>query len=368
MKKLTNKLFLSIISLLLAIATLSGATFAWMSLNSEAWVEGMTFQASGGDGFLISVDDNNYKSNLTKDDIVKSIVKSYSNNTYQFDETGNLLDENKNIVTDYMNIMNNSIKLYPCTSYGYDDNDQLLLTTLIGEIVDLSDGEYVEFSIYFKPTSSIKQTMDIYLNGEEDRILVQNNQSYKIPETHITTTKVDSIRLSSDLITYINDVTDADFGKALDKRAGDTLEVRPSNAVRLGFQSENSQSSTIIELTDEYDLGSYATNIKDYTDPSDVKYDENIAYDVKYDATKNAMFTYFNGLKNNSLTAIDYKSIPNTVTSLLDENGNNRVKVCSLGTDGNSVEVNFKLWLEGWDADSIEGIAESILVQLSFAQ
>ncbi len=366
MTKLTNKLFLSIISLLLAIATLSGATFAWMSLNSEAWVEGMTFQASGGDGFLISVDDRNYKSNLTKDDIVKSIVKSYSNNSYQFDESGNLLDEQKNIVTNYMNIMENNIKLYPCTSYGYDD--QLLLTTLIGEIVDLSDGEYVEFSIYFKPISSITKAMDVYLNGEQDRILVENNQSYKIPETYITTTEVDRITLSSDLITYISDVTDVDFGKSLEKRVGDTLEVRPSNAIRLGFQSKNSQSSTIIELTDEYDLGSYATNIKNYTDESDAKYDENIAYDVKYDATKNAMFTYFNGLKNNSLTAIDYKSMPNTVTSLLDENGNNRVKVCSLGTDGNSVEVNFKLWLEGWDADSIEGIAESIQVQLSFAQ
>lgn len=366
MKKLTNKLFLSILSLLLVIATLGSATFAWMSLNSEAWVEGMEFQATGGDGFLISVDDMHYKTMLSKEDIVKSIVKKYSNNTYRFDDKGDLVDENNITITNYMKIMENQIKLYPCTSYGFDQ--QWLLTTLFGEVVDASAGEFIEFSIYFKPTYAIKQNMDIYLNGEKDKILMQNNQEYAVPETTISTSKVDSIQLSSSLMTYIRDVTNPKYGEMVKMNSNDVLEVRSSNAIRLGFQVNKEESPVILELTDEYDLGSYATNISEYTSSSNPNYDGSILYDAKYDAAKNAMFTYFNGLKNNSLTEIDYKKMPVTITSLLDNDGKNRVKVCTLETSGESVEVTFKLWLEGWDADSIEGIAEAILVQLSFAQ
>lgn len=366
MKTISRKLFLSVFTLLLTVATLGSITFAWMSLNSEAWVEGMQFQATGGDGFLISVDNTIYKTNLSKADIVKSIVKNYSNDQYEFDDYGNLVDRNKQVISDYDAILEKNIKLYPCTSYG--SANQFLLTKLSGEAVNPSDGQYIQFDIFFKPTSEMKRSIDIYLNGEEDRMLIQKGIEYKIPQTKITTDKLDEIKLPSSLTTYQIDVSNPDYGQALFMESGETLTVRSSNALRLGFKSEQDDQATIVELSDEYDLGSYSTNIKDYTDKSSSMYQEDMLYQVKYDATKNAMFTFYNGLKNNSLSAIDYLKIPVTVTSLLNDQGKNRVKVCSLGAEGNEVKVTFKLWLEGWDADSIEGIAEKILVQLAFAQ
>lgn len=366
MKKLTRKLFLSVFTLFLTAATLGSVTFAWMSLNSEAWVEGMQFQATGGDGFLISVDNNIYKTSLSKEDIVKSIVKNYSNDLDSFDEYGNLVDSNKQIISNYEKIMEDNIKLYPCTSYG--SSNQFLLTKLTGEVVNPSDGEYVQFDIFFKPTSEIKRSIDVYLNGQEDRKFTQKGVEYEVPQTKITASNLDEIKLPSDLTTYILDMANPNYGEAVSLESGDILKVRSSNAVRLGFKSDQDISATIVELSDEYDLGSYSTNIKDYTEQGNPLYDEEMLYDVKYDATKNAMFTFYNGLKNDSLTAIDYHKMPVTVTSLLNEQGKNRVKVCSLGSEGNEVKVTFKIWLEGWDADSIEGIAEKILVQLAFAQ
>lgn len=366
MKQISRKLFLSIFTLLLTITTLGSVTFAWMSLNSEAWVEGMQFEATGGDGFLISVDNNIYKTSLSKSDIVKSIVKSYSNDTYSFDSYGNLIDQNKQVISDYDAIMEKNIKLYPCTSYG--SANQFLLTKLTGEAVNPSDGQYIQFDIYFKLASNAKKSLDVYLNGDDDRVLTQKGEEYKVPQTKITTSKLDEIELPSDLTTYNINKTDPAYGESVSMVSGDILTVRSSNALRLGFKSEQDDQATIVELFDEYDLGSYSTNIKDYTDASHPLYNEHMMYEVKYDATKNAMFTFYNGLKNNSLTAIDYFKMPVTVTSLLNDQEKNRVKVCSLGEEGNEVKVTFKLWLEGWDADSIEGIAEKILVQLAFAQ
>ncbi len=364
MRKLTNKLFLSIFSLLLAIATLGSVTFAWMSLNSEAWVEGMDFQATGGDGFLISVDNKNYKSHLSKDDIVKSIVKNYSNGLYRFDDLGNLVDLNKQEITDYVDKMEKNIQLYPCTSYT---SDSLLLSRLNGEVVDPADGEYIQFDIFFKPTSELKSNTDIYFNGRNDLILTTENVKYQIPQTSITTNKVDEIRLDGPLTTYLIDKTKENYGEAVQLKRNSILNVRSSNAIRLGFKGENEELSTILELTDENDLGSYATNISDYTNKDHELFDDTLMYDARYDATKNAMFTYYN-YWDNKLTAIDYKKIPNTYTSLTNLEGKNQVKVCTLKVGDVAEKVTFKLWLEGWDADSIQGIAESILVQLSFAQ
>ncbi len=364
MKNLTKKLFLSIITILLTLATFASVTYAWMSLNSEAWVEGMEFQATGGEGFLISVDDNNYKSNLTKSDIIKAIVKKY-NSEYVFDENGDLIDRYHNIINDYEEIMANNIKLLPLTSYG---SDYMVLTNLAGSLIDISEGQYIEFDIYFKASSQIRNDVTIYLNGS-DRVLHSDGIDYQVPKTSVLAAKSDTITLSSMLTTYLKESNDpTKIGEAIIKNAGDEITVNSHNALRLGISNEEEDIRTIVEIADELDLGSYATNISDYTTSSNPLYDANIGYEAKYDATKNAMFTYYNGLKNVSLTAIDYKKMPKTITNLVDNDGNNVVNICTLTSFKDTAKATFKLWLEGWDADSIEGIAKAITVRLSFAQ
>lgn len=365
MSKLSKKIFLSVSSLILACTSFASVTFAWMSLNSEAWVDGMQFQATGGEGFLISVDNNIYKASLTKADIHKAIVKKYRPKL-TFDQYGNLFDpDNEIIINNYDTILEENIMLLPCTSYG---SSSLILTNLSGSALGASDGKFIEFDIYFKSASDISSNLDIYLNGK-DTLLNIDGQQYKVPQTKVQSANTDVITLTSSLVTFIKGDSDLEhLGDALEMRAGETLKVNSSNALRLGFINEQDNVARIVEFADELDLGSYATNINEYTNTDDSKYDDSIEYDPRYDATKNAMFTFYNELKNTSLTAIDYKSIPQTITSLLDSNGENHIKLCTLTPNGNEVKVSFKLWLEGWDADSIEGIAESIVVQLSFSQ
>ena len=74
MNKIVKKIFLAVITLLLAVVTFTGVTFAWLSINSDAWIEGMQVQATAGKGFMVSVDGTNYQNSLTQDDIMKEDV------------------------------------------------------------------------------------------------------------------------------------------------------------------------------------------------------------------------------------------------------------------------------------------------------
>lgn len=354
MNKVMKKMFLSIITLLLTLTAFASSTFAWMSMNSDAWVEGMEFQATGGEGFMISTDGKNYKSTLTNADIYQAIVYKY-NSYYVFSESGTLIDPVTERPVDYESILKNNIKLLPVTSNG---SNTLKLSDLLGVETEASSGRYIEFDIYFSQTvENAYKTLNIYLNGE-DYIMNQSGGQIFVPKTNITS-NLDFIRLTSNLTSTVRNGID----EGLDKKeyfSGQSIKVRASNAIRLGITSnagtDFATKHQIVELTDEYDLGSYATN------------NTSIA---KYDAQRNAMYTYYNGLKNNSLIALEYTQKPNTITSLTtEETGTslNEVKICTLDKEHTSEKVTFKIWLEGWDADCLEGISKQIQIQMSFKQ
>lgn len=359
MNKLLKKVFLSTITLLLTITTFASTTFAWLTMNSEAWVEGMDFQATGGEGFLISVDGNNFKSSLSNAEILKAIVQKYYNGYYVFTPTGELVDPVTQIPVDYANLMKNNIRLLPVTSVGTSIQE---LQNIDGVISEVSEGRFVEFDIYFSYTSGDgSQEIDIYLNGM-DTVLNQSGQSIPVPKTSISS-KDEMVKLSSKLTSIYRVGVDSavveQTPSKIEYEAFDFIHMSPSNAIRLGIINEELSTGTkhqIIELTDKYDLGSYAT------DSTEVPI---------YDANRNAMFTYVNGLKNNVLTAIAYSQKPDTITALTAlDNGieRNIVKIAQLNEQQKQQCVTFKLWLEGWDADCLEGISKAIQVQLSFAQ
>lgn len=355
-RSIVKKLLLAIITLILAVATFTGVTFAWLSINSDAWVEGMQIQATAGKGFLVSVDGYNYSSNIAKEDIVKAIIIKYRK-TYSLDSKGNLLDENNQEISDkeMMEIFG-EIELEPCTSY---DSTNLELTNVLGTKVDASKGEFIEFDLYFKSTGELTKNIDIYLNGL-DKVLHQDTEDIQVNPTKFSS-GIDEVKLVEDLIT-INKETN----ESIQMKEDDILKVKSLNASRLGIINQQGEIS-IIELTDEYDLGSYATNIKDYITPENDLYDANIEYNAMYDAYTNAMFTYSSQLED-ILTPLDYKKIPKTIKSLVDGQGLNTVKVCTLTKTESVQKVTFRFWLEGWDADCIDGLSKSISVQLSFVQ
>ena len=352
MNKIVRKLFLATITLILAIVTFTGVTFAWLSINSDAWIEGMQIQATAGKGFMVSVDGTTYQTSLSTDDIMKAIVSKYRK-TFTLKADGSLLDETgKKLSNEEIKTIFKQIELEPCTSYNTTGLD---LTNIYGTKIDVSKGEYIEFDIYFKSNGELNETMNIYVNGL-DKVMHQDTK-----DVNVNPTKIDSVE---DQIKLIGPLTIFDklTGESIQKQLDDKLIVKSSNAARLGIKNQQGEVS-ILELTDEYDLGSYATNIAELAEQEGA----NIVYDASYDANKNAMYTYSSQMVTH-LQPIDYTKIPRTIKSLTNGQGINTVRICSLTKEDSTQKATFKLWLEGWDADCIDGLKQSISVQLSFVQ
>ena len=352
MSKFVKKIVLAAVTLLLAIVTFTGVTFAWLSINSDAWIEGMQVQATAGKGFMVSIDGTNYQNSLSTDDIMKAIVSKYRK-TYTLRPDGSLLDENGNVLsTAAIKKVYKQIELEPCTSYNSTSID---LTNIYGTKIDASRGQYIEFDIYFKSTGELIETLNIYVNGL-DKVMHQDTTDIEVNPTTIKS-EIDEIKLQGPLAIF-----DKLTGESIQKQRDDKLSVKSSNATRLGIMNQQGEV-TILELTDEYDLGSYATNIADLAN----KEGANIVYDALYDANKNAMYTYSSQMVEH-LQPIDYTKMPKTVKSLVNSQGVNTVRICSLTKRDSTQKATFKLWLEGWDADCIDGLKQSISVQLSFVQ
>ena len=255
MNKIVKKIILAVVTLLLAVVTFTGVTFAWLSINSDAWVEGMQVQATAGKGFMVSIDGTHYQNSLSTDDIMKAIVAKYRK-TYTLKPDGRLLDENGNELSknDIQKVFR-QIELEPCTSYN---SENLELKNIYGTKIDTSKGQYIEFDIYFKATGELLEDLNIYVNGL-DKVMHQDTTDINVNPTRINS-KIDEIRLEGPLTIF-----DKLTGESILKNRDDKLEVKSSNATRLGIMNQQGEV-TILELTDEYDLGSYATNIADLVD------------------------------------------------------------------------------------------------------
>ena len=163
--------------------------------------------------------------------------------------------------------------------------------------------------------------------------------------------------------------------------------VNSSNAMRLSIESfdtivepieneeglqtgENvdykpkSQTANIYELTDDNDLGSYAT---DYS--GDNIEDRNVQL---YNANYNAMYTYYkNRRPYSNLKPLKYDTKPTTIrnSDLINNEGNRNEKnpvIATVKSGEYSQKLTIRIWQEGWDADCFDGLAESINVRLSF--
>ena len=123
MYKIVRKIAFATISLILAIVTFTGVTFAWLSINSDAWIEGMQIEATSGKGFLVSVDGYNYSSSLIEDQIVKAILIKYRKG-YTINQNGELLDENNENVIGFASFTIYNEKSFERRAcFSIDDNE-----------------------------------------------------------------------------------------------------------------------------------------------------------------------------------------------------------------------------------------------------
>ncbi len=362
--KFPRKIVLSIMTLVMLAATLTTTTFAWFNTYSNVVVEGFNITATGGQGFLISIDNVNYYNDLTKDKLLSAIIlatdKAENPNSplYKLENEVLYLTSDNTEVTlgDKIDIIKENFKLKPRTT-----QDGMNFEDLYGSNVTLSDKSYISFDIYFKqastnPDENLKY--DIYLYGDETKTL---DNGTVIPQTKFSSNPI-IVNLRSSLTTY-----DLINKQAINYVKGEDLKTYAANAMRMSVLEETRTSAEIYELTNSEDLGSYATTyeaINDTTSTEEEKQLKTKLYDCRY----NAGYTYYNNLRNGLLNGkeLDYDTkLPATIRDITSSN-ENLPTITHVESGQTGKKVTFTIWLEGWDADCFDGIANNVYIDLSF--
>lgn len=104
MKKLTQKLVLSVITMALVVVALGTSTFAWFTLTDTARVDTFNAQVQGGNGILVSLDNVNFYTVIDSTAIQAYLTAEYGASYTLTDRTsyeGRVLrDRLENTVTD----------------------------------------------------------------------------------------------------------------------------------------------------------------------------------------------------------------------------------------------------------------------------
>ncbi len=363
--KIRKKIILGIISLMLLAVTFTSTTYAWFKLNSHAGVD-FEFKVNGGLGFLVSVDNENFSNSLSEEQLMMSYYHKLNPNTTW--NNGKLYEESDEVTEENLINAFSSIELYPVTSLNGKDFKDLYSSTF-----SVNSKRFLEFDVYFRATSlqsSDNFTYNIYLSLSDQ---IDDRTGEIIPNTRSTiTSQTAYVELRTDMITWKE--------SSLTENPG-FVKVDSSNALRLSALRYDIESSideetqeeiknynpqdtaTIIELSNQNDLGSYAT---DYNKNEALTIDNLSELDKLYNSNFNAMYTYYNKRRpTSSLESrlLKYEEKPN---SLRDTNQIENTILTTVQSGGNSQKLTFRIWQEGWDADCFDGLAESINVRLSF--
>ena len=377
--KLIRKLILGVATTGFLAVTLAATTYAWYKLGNAAFTESFEFNASTTEGFLVSVDGNNFKHKLSTEDIVKAMIVGKSPSNFEFDADGNLIDlrngnlklEGNNLATVYQSV----IALEPVTS-----KDGKTIKGLSGGTINEtndSSSKYAFFNLYFKTvalTAEENLTYNIYLDG-----LGYDDGHVSAQATSIWSDKATNVDLVANMTTYTKEYV-----------KGEKVQVYTSNASRfsiqdLGYITEeeieepiySEDDPTVVvdtriikrttttkangdaitfELSEDraYDLGSFAT---DYNGT-----DEEL--NKMYNSAYNGMYTYYNNIKTedtleNKLPHFD-TDLPQTIRSLTTYDENhvkiNTKEVIATVKSGEVTKVALRFWIEGWDGDCFDGL------------
>ena len=403
--KIYRKLILGLTSIAMTAICLVSTTYAWFEVSKTATVSKFDFDVTGGLGFLVSVDGSNFSSSLSTSQIQKAIVAGYDA-SYTLEDNELYLNGSKVSDAEIAKILNKNILLYPVTSA-----DGKNITNLSGTSVSSSGGKYIKFDMYFKATSADEDEglkYGIYLCGDEVISGGRNEGQIVTTETTENTVKGTYIKSEKqrielfDTMTFYNKVT----GKVetRSEEDSDSINVYTSNALR--FSAVESQSISyedvtvdgdtkkewvttdtiddndvmLYELTsddlsnDVYNLGSYAS---DYSEIHQEAYNEgDTVTDLEalaFDSRLNAMYNYYNNIRpyaklTQILVKYDNTDIRFNTLGYDDIKGTNAKKhlITTVSSGQKMKKVTFRFWLEGWDADCFDGLANSINVHLLF--
>ena len=401
MINLSRKLYISILSLLLLFVVAGTVTFAWFKLNTNAWVSDLEIGANINANLKISVDGENYFTNLTSSQLAKSIVakangwelkchesgykpidndgedddEDLKNYWYGYENDGDTEKKKIEITNNSLNYYLNQISLKPVTL-----NEDGKFQTLDEKSRDVKDKYYIQFDIYFCSVDNEDQT--VYFSNREIKIsggdtipkteLSVANDTDEFPKEDIMV-NFDTYDLETGKIIHYDTAGKATMDDGTDVTESFTKSFRTKISDAARFSVSVTGDTIDNTATRIYELnkgnGSYATNYSNYEGVSG----------AAYDATKNAAFTYYNRTAelehdqgNESrqfIKAIEYSKVPDTYKGFDTLEAARIVNLNSTNNWGKNGEAKMTMtvWLEGWDADCIDTVLDQKLkINMSF--
>ena len=305
MRKGTLKLLLSSLAAASCAVSLTASTFAYVIIGNSVEVSDFYFDIESQEGLLVSLDGVNYQQDLTSNQVKEKIAGSVTD----FDNKSFIgvtpLQEAGHIKYDGTNVM-----------FGYDNASEAHRVHDYENAV--ANDHYIRFNLWFKALSNTTASSNFNLVLGE--------------KTEIKSETVD--------VNIYNSFTVG----TTDYHSGDKVSQSAKNAIRLGLYSENETTDKfrIYEVTDDKDLGT--TAIEGRTD--------------EHSPSSNIMYNYYNvihPLYPFTSGAEDGEAF-DTIKQFGTLNNNvwNGEYVSKFDSDG-VAKVTVYLWLEGWDADYLDG-------------
>ena len=323
MKRIRRKIVLACSAVLMLLLTTVTTTFAWFSLNESAWLEGMELEVKNMDNLLITSDYDTdtskmkFKQYLTAEDIVAAI---------------NQKRDDSNKITSL-----SDIKLAPVTTTNGVDFEQTVVSynemnkqTLAFEVANVNSYISMRISFIVENNGTEKPDFDLVFAIKEDDV------------TDITKT---TFKAENQTITLVNDLVNGDT----EMHPEEDLVVNPVNALRMAVTNV---SDNVVHI---YNIGkSTMTNAfteKNLGDLADAT-----------NASKNAMFTYYNNINNADLPVMGDIDSGVVQHDELDQVLGTFTTVTE--TQYTVVTLDIVIWIEGYDADSIIGLDTTDITML----
>ena len=360
-RNLPKKLIMGVCALGATAVCLTSTTYAWFARNANAWTEEYSIRIHTDEGLEISVDGINFTDTITKSQLTRAIAL----------ERYNLLNPTNQKT--YLELTQAEVATYGETSlapvspdsnwnfYGFDTidyqadsfNDYIKngYYTPVNLTEKKATASYLKFDLYFRAIASSNDPKDKY------KLVFADEAHNEGMRTSYIEADTASVKLHNSLSILPSkderDIPGADPANPIIQglyTSGEDFTVNPANAMRIGVTGE--KEDRIYEINEGYGSSAYLNATDDLHNPS-----------------VNPMVTYFNNTHGKDLYLKDYDTEYVETVKNFDD-------LYSLGDfvrDGegkyNNVKATFYIWLDGYDADYIEGVdTNSIRFFLNFTK
>jgi len=362
-RNLPRKLIMGVSALAATAVCLTSTTYAWFARNANAWTEEYSIRIHTEEGLEISADGVNFTDTITKSQLTRAIAL----------ERYNLLNPDNQKA--YLDLTQAEIDTYGETVlapvspdsnwdfWGFDSaedkesyNDKNLKLYVPENLTaKKATASYLKFTLYFRAIPSSNDPKDKYKLAFADDAHKEGLSLSYIEADAKTIPLHNTLNILPSLDD--RDIPGPDLENPRVQGVytfRDEITINPANAMRIGVTG--TQPDRIYEINEGFGSSAYEGAPAGLNDP-----------------LTNPMVTYFNNTHGSDLYLRDYVDYEDTPFVDTIKNFDDLYSLGDFNRDSNGnyniVTATFYVWLDGYDADYLEGVdTDSIRFFLNFTK